>query len=99
MEGWEVAAEAGIALLSGIAGAGGVLWSLARKLQQAEDAVGKAEEAAKANKAAIEKLEREVDQDRKEGAEQWQEISYTLGRIEGAMSGTPPRPRLPSSGR
>ena len=99
MDVWEVAVEVGIAVVSGVAGAGGVLWSLARKLQKTEDAAGNAEKVARENREAIEKLEREVDQDRKQGAEQWQDLSYTLGRIEGVMSGAPPRPKLPSSGR
>ncbi len=97
MEAWEVAVEAGVAVVSGLVGAGGVLWSLGRKLQKIEDQAVTATKLAKETHDSVEKLEREIDQDRRQGAEQWQDLNRTLGQIEGAMSGgPPPRPRLPS---
>jgi hypothetical protein len=97
VEAWEIVVEAGVAVVSGLAGAGGVLWSLARKLQRIEDKADKALASAKDTKDSVEKLEHEIDQDRRQGAEQWQDLNRTLGQIEGAMSGAPPRPRLPSN--
>jgi 3-dehydroquinate synthase class II len=94
----EIVVEAGVALAGGVAGAGGVLWSLARKLQSIEDVAKSAEKVAKENREKVDKLEVEIHQDRRQGAEQWQDLNRTLGQIEGMMSGSPmpTRPRLPS---
>jgi outer membrane murein-binding lipoprotein Lpp len=97
MEAWEVIVEAGVAVVSGLVGAGGVLWTLGRKLQKIEDKADKALVEVKELRDSVQKLEREVDQDRRQGAEQWQDLNRTLGQIEGMMGGGPPRPRLPSN--
>ena len=76
MEAWELAVEVGVAVVSGTGAAGGVLWSMARKLQRLEDAVGR-----------LDRLEHEVDEDRKAQVDQWQELNRTLGRIEGSVVG------------
>jgi hypothetical protein len=91
---WDLAIEAGIALASGVVGAGGVLWKMGRELQRIKD-------LSEGVSLKIEKLEKEVDEDRRQGADSWQELNRTLGRIEGQMNGghTPPRGRLPSQGR
>jgi hypothetical protein len=102
MEAWEIVVEAGVALASGVVGAGGVLWSLARKLQRVEDTAASAATGTKENREKLEKLETEIDLDRRQGADQWQDLNRTLGQIEGMMSGgSQPmqRPRLPSGGR
>jgi DNA anti-recombination protein RmuC len=98
MESWEILVEGGVALASGCAGAGAILWNLSNKLSHVLSEARSAKLAAEALEKRIDKLEEELGEDRKEAAEQWQHLNRTLGRIEGAMGETTEnssRPRLP----
>ncbi|HTQ43914.1 MAG TPA: hypothetical protein VMI75_14230 [Polyangiaceae bacterium] len=102
MQTLELAIEIGASLLSAGAGAIGATFTFARRLQKMADEAAEAKKIAEEAKQLILKLDAEVDEDRKMGAEQWQDLNRTLGQIEGIMSGGPPtnpsRGKLPSRG-
>jgi hypothetical protein len=97
MESWEILLEGGIALVGGLTGAGGMLWNLSSKIKAAQLEAQEAKAAAARGEKRIDKLEDELDKDRKEAADQWQQFSRTLGRIEGQMN--PGMSRPPGGGR
>jgi len=98
----EFVVEVGISLASAGSAAMGTIWTLARRMQKMADETAEAKKLAEEAKGLVLKLDQEVDDDRRQGAEQWQELSRTLGQIEGMMSGGPPIPpprgKLPSRG-
>ena len=85
----------GIALSSSAAGAGAIVWSLSSRLQDAKNRLSNAE-------LRLDKLETEVNEDRRDDVRQWADLNRVLGQIEGRLSNEgpapllPPRPRLPS---
>jgi chromosome segregation ATPase len=94
-----------VAAVSGLGAAGAIILKLSNKITALEkqneslkeDLKKLEEELEKQNeslKEDLKKLEEEVEEDRKTGAEQWRELSYTLGTIDGMMKGAPPPPRL-----
>jgi hypothetical protein len=83
----QIILEGVVAIASGAATAAAFAWKLSSKLTSLE-------EQNKNLTEDLKKLEDEVAGDRKTGAEQWRELNYTLGQIDGMMKGAPPPPRL-----
>lgn len=102
MQSLEIVVEVGISLASAGAAALGTVFTLARRMQKGLDEAAEAKKIAEEAKQLVHKLDTEVDEDRRQGAEQWHDLNRTLGQIEGMMSGgnptMPPRGKLPSRG-
>lgn len=102
MQTLELVIEVGISLASAGSAALGTVWTLARRMQKVADEATEAKKIAEEAKQLVHKLDAEVDEDRRQGAEQWHDLNRTLGQIEGVMSGggptMPPRGKLPSRG-
>jgi hypothetical protein len=101
VQSWELAIEIGISLASAGSAAMGTIWTLARRMQKLVDETEEAKKLAREALDHVKKLDEEVDDDRRQGADQWHDLNRTLGQIEGMMSGGPPinpRGKLPSRG-
>lgn len=102
MQTLELVITVGISLASAGAAALGTVFTLARRMQKIIDEAAEAKKIAEEAKQLVHKLDAEVDEDRRTGAEQWHDLNRTLGQIEGMMSGSnptmPPRGKLPSRG-
>lgn len=105
MQAVELLIEIGISVASAGTAALGTMFTLGRRMQKIIDEATEAKKIATEAKELVNKLDKEVDDDRRQGAELWQDLNRTLGQIEGVMSGgsgptMPPRGKLPSrSGR
>jgi len=100
MDGLTIALEVVLPVASAVSSAAFVVWRVARKWEETETRATAAHELGKRNESDIRAMNEEANR-------QWQQIGYTLGRIEGAMTGEPgqqippplpPRGRLPSRG-
>jgi hypothetical protein len=99
---WELAVEVGVSVASAGLTVAGAIWTFARRLQKIEDDVSETKKSIEKTEGLVRKLDEEVDEDRRQGAEQWLDLNRTLGQIEGMMSGggptPPPRGKMPSRG-